>query len=71
MDWKPEGAGRMQTHLSKATRTPMSNFLARNVNPTPTINWTGESGKSYGFWLYPIGTKYLALPGVYIFTGRS
>ena len=39
----------------------------KQVNPNPSVNWTGASGTSYGFWLHPIGTKYLAVPGVYIF----
>lgn len=33
----------------------------------PKITWTGASGTRYSFHCHPIGTEYLALPGVYIF----
>ena len=37
------------------------------VNENPKVTWKGASGISYDFWLHPIGTIYLAIPGAYIF----
>ena len=34
---------------------------------TQTINWPGQSGKLYSYHVYPIGTKFDAVPGNYIF----
>lgn len=38
------------------------------VITTPTINWAGKSGRTYKYWIYPIGTDFKAVPGNYIFT---
>lgn len=35
------------------------------------ITWTGISGTKYSFHCHPIGTNYLALPGVYIFCKKA
>ncbi len=32
-----------------------------------TIEWTGKSGTDYRFEVYPLGTEFVPLPGVYIF----
>src|SRR5580704_9751550 len=40
-------------------------------NEKPKVTWNGASGISYGFWLHPIGTTYLALPGIYIFCNAA
>lgn len=34
----------------------------------PKVIWTGKSGTKYTFNLYPIGTNFKAIAGVYIFT---
>ena len=34
---------------------------------TPDIEWEGESGKRYGYWIYPIGTSFRDEPGNYIY----
>lgn len=39
--------------------------LTQPNNP-PIINWTGRSGRTYGFQLHPVGTVYLDRAGVYI-----
>jgi hypothetical protein len=40
------------------------NELARNL-----LFWTGQSGRQYQ--LYPIGTNYYDVPGVYIFSKQG
>lgn len=37
----------------------------------PKITWTGASGRTYSLHCHPIGTKYLDLPGVYIFCKKA
>ena len=32
-----------------------------------TVDWTGLSGRSYKYWVYPIGTTFKDEPGNYIF----
>lgn len=34
---------------------------------TQTIDWEGTSGKSYRYWIHPIGNQFKAEPGNYIF----
>lgn len=29
--------------------------------------WTGQSGQQYSFQIYPVGTYFNSLPGVYVF----
>jgi len=38
---------------------------------TPTINWHGQSGKAYKYWIHPIGTRFEAVPGNYIFATKT
>ena len=38
---------------------------------TPTIQWPGASGKSYKYWIYPIGHSLKAEAGNYIFAYES
>lgn len=33
-----------------------------------TINWDGESGKEYLYYIHPVGTNFVDEPGNYIFT---
>lgn len=35
------------------------------------INWIGQSGQSYAFETHPIGTQFVAFPGVYIFCSSA
>jgi hypothetical protein len=37
----------------------------------PLINWLGNSGKSYQYWIYPIGTEFKEEPGNYIFAKET
>lgn len=34
---------------------------------TPTINWPGQSGTQYQYWIHPIGTEFVPKPGNYVF----
>lgn len=47
----------------------MPSLLNQNVNPAPqpTVIWPGISGARYTFSMYPLGTIFYAVPGVYIF----
>lgn len=36
-----------------------------------TVTWTGKSGRTYDFTLYPIGTTFKAVAAVYIFTKET
>ena len=36
-----------------------------------TIDWTGQSGQKYRYWIYPIGTTFTAVPGNYIFARET
>lgn len=36
-----------------------------------TIEWPGESGKAYKYWVYPIGTSLKAEAGNYIFARET
>lgn len=37
-----------------------------DTTTTPTIHWTGASGKTYKYWIYPRGTKLKEEAGNYI-----
>jgi len=39
--------------------------------PQPEIYWEGASGKTYAYWIYPIGTTFLDQPGNYIYARQS
>ena len=41
------------------------------ADETPTINWPGESGKSYKYWIYPVGHSLKAAGGNYIFAKET
>ena len=32
----------------------------------PTLYWSGNSGNSYGFHIYPVGTEFIPSPAVYM-----
>ena len=36
-----------------------------------TITWTGKSGLSYTYYIYPFGTPFEAKPGNYIFASET
>ena len=40
-------------------------------NQTETCVWTGISGKTYKYWVHPIGTPLKAAAGNYIFAKRN
>lgn len=33
----------------------------------PQCNWSGASGRDYSYYIHPLGTRFLAEPGNYIF----
>lgn len=41
------------------------------MSETPTISWTGLSGKKYGYWIYKIGASFKEEPGNYIFAKET
>lgn len=36
-----------------------------------TIEWTGQSGTKYRYWVYPLGTGMKEAPGNYVFTRET
>ena len=34
---------------------------------TPTTEWIGQSGRSYTYWVHPIGTELKNSPGNYVY----
>ena len=36
-----------------------------------TMHWTGQSGKMYKYWIYPIDTNFQERPGNYIFAKEA
>lgn len=36
-----------------------------------TVTWTGNSGRTYTYEVYPVGTSFNDVPANYIFTRRS
>jgi len=38
---------------------------------TTTYNWAGKSGKTYGYYVYPLDTHFKEEPGNYIFAKRD
>lgn len=41
------------------------------IPEAPTINWAGQSGKTYKHWIYPIGTPFAESPGNYVFARET
>ena len=41
------------------------------TDSTPTILWAGQSGRSYTFWIYPIGTNFCDKPGNYVYSRQT
>jgi hypothetical protein len=39
----------------------------RKMADTPTVNWPGKSGKTYTYYVYPIGYNLKSQPGNYIY----
>lgn len=40
------------------------------VTAIGTISWTGNTGRSYKYWIYPLGAALQAKPGNYAFAKR-
>lgn len=38
---------------------------------TQTINWPGQAGKEYTYWIYPIGTSFKEAAGNYIYAKQT
>lgn len=36
-----------------------------------TIDWSGQSGTNYKYWIYPIGTSFKDSPGNYIYSKET
>jgi hypothetical protein len=49
----------------------MSTPLHQPVNPSNALVWRGESGRTYELQNYPIGTRFNAVGGVYIFCWQA
>ena len=41
--------------------------MVSTTTKTKTINWTGQSGQQYKYWIHPIGTNFKSEGGNYIF----
>ncbi|MEK6746755.1 MAG: hypothetical protein AABY33_06965 [Pseudomonadota bacterium] len=41
------------------------------LTETKTIIWTGQSGKEYQYWIYPINTSFNAKSGNYCFSKET
>lgn len=40
--------------------------MSNVTEATTTINWAGQSGTEYNYWIHPIGTSFANKPGNYI-----
>jgi excinuclease UvrABC nuclease subunit len=38
---------------------------------TNTINWQGNSGRTYKYWIYPIDSSFKSEPGNYLFAKET
>ena len=41
------------------------------MSNTPTCKWLGQSGKTYAFYIFPIGTVFEPVGGNYVFCTRN
>lgn len=41
------------------------------MSDTQTINWPGQSGKEYTYWIYPAGASFKDAPGNYIYAKQT
>ena len=41
------------------------------MSETPTIQWDGETGKQYKYWIYPIGHELIQERGNYVFAKQT
>ena len=41
------------------------------MSEAQTIDWPGQSGKTYRYWIYPIGTSFKEVGGNYIFAKEA
>jgi len=37
----------------------------------PKVNWPGKSGKTYEYYVHPIGTAFVSKPGNYIYAASA
>jgi len=37
----------------------------------PDIHWEGQSGRTYGYWIHPLGTTFKDEPGNYIYAKET
>jgi len=42
------------------------NRLVGNPQPVNSVFWPGKTGRKYQFELWPVGTRFFGVPGVYI-----
>jgi hypothetical protein len=45
--------------------------VSKELNMTETINWPGESGKTYKYWIYEIDTSFDDVPANYVFAKET
>lgn len=43
----------------------------KEFDVTDEIDWEGQSGKKYRYWIYPIGQSFKSVPGNYIFAKET
>jgi excinuclease UvrABC nuclease subunit len=41
------------------------------MSETPTINWPGQSGKQYKYWIYPRASDLKESPGNYVYAKET
>jgi len=44
---------------------------AFRMSNAPKIDWSGKSGQSYTYWIFPIGADFVEKPGNYIFAKQT
>ncbi len=37
----------------------------------PSITWQGQSGRTYGYWIHPLGTDFKDEPGNYLYAKET
>ena len=53
--------------MSSLRRTAFEPLRPQEAPEPPLVRWTGTSRRQYHFQLWPIGTQFFAVAGVYIF----
>jgi hypothetical protein len=57
--------------VSLIVRQKKSHNTKTTMSDTPTINWTGQSGTQYKYWIYPRGHELKAEPGNYVYAKET